>query len=72
MGAQTHSASRQEPAAGSPPAAPAAPHPFNFRLAVGLVGILVASLSSGLNDRVTDVALTDWRGIGFQRWPRHQ
>ncbi len=63
MDAQTLSASRQEDVAGSPPAAPTAPHPFNFRLMVGLIGILVASLSSGLNDRVTDVALTDWRGI---------
>jgi len=63
MDEQSLSASRQEHDSGPPPVAPTAPHPFNFRLAVGLVGILVASLSSGLNDRVTDVALTDWRGI---------
>jgi len=63
MGAQTLSTSRQESAAGSPPVARTESHPFDFRLAMGLVGILVASLSSGLNDRVTDVALTDWRGI---------
>jgi DHA2 family multidrug resistance protein len=63
MSAQILPASGQEHAASSIPAAPASPHPFNFRLAVGLVGILVASLCSGLNERVTDAALTDWRGI---------
>lgn len=40
-----------------------APHPFTLRLAIGLVGVLLASLSSGLNDRVTDVALPDVRGV---------
>ncbi len=40
-----------------------APHPFTPRLAIGLIGVLVASLASGLNDRVTDVALPDVRGI---------
>ncbi|MCX0501212.1 MFS transporter [Erwinia billingiae] len=48
------------------PAAPPAPHPFTLRLALGLVGVLIAALTSGLNDRVTDLALADVRAaIGF-------
>ncbi|MCW3604732.1 MFS transporter [Burkholderia cenocepacia] len=46
-----------------PTASPPAPHPFTPRLAIGLVGVLIAALSSGLNDRVTDIALVDLRGI---------
>lgn len=52
----------------SQPAAMPAPHPFTLRLALGLVGVLIAALSSGLNDRVTDLALADIRaaiGIDF-------
>ena len=53
------------------PAPPvAAPHPFNLRLAVGLVGVLIAALTSGLNDRVSDLALADIRaaiGISFDQ-----
>ena len=37
------------------------PHPFSLRLALGLVGVLMATLCSGLNDRVTDIALADIR-----------
>ncbi|MDU6410770.1 MAG: MFS transporter [Yersiniaceae bacterium] len=48
-------------AGSAPPAAPAA-QPFTGRLVVGLVGVLIAALSSGLNDRVTDIALSDVRG----------
>ncbi|MFM0700669.1 MFS transporter [Paraburkholderia sediminicola] len=44
-------------------ASPPATQPFNVRLAIGLVGVLIAALSSGLNDRVTDIALVDVRGI---------
>lgn len=46
------------------PATPAPPVPqaFTLRLVVGLIGILLASLCSGLNDRVTDIALADVRG----------
>lgn len=41
-------------------------HPFTLRLALGLVGVLIAALTSGLNDRVTDLALADVRAaIGF-------
>ena len=48
------------------PAAAPAPHPFTLRLALGLVGVLIAALTSGLNDRVTDLALADVRAaIGF-------
>ncbi|MEM6049166.1 MFS transporter [Erwinia sp. P7711] len=48
------------------PAAPPAPHPFTLRLALGLVGVLIAALTSGLNDRVTDLALADIRAaMGF-------
>ena len=43
-------------------AAPPMPQPFTFRLVMGLIGILIASLCSGLNDRVTDIALADVRG----------
>ena len=52
----------------SPPVAMPPPHPFTLRLALGLVGVLIAALSSGLNDRVTDLALADIRpalGIDF-------
>ena len=43
--------------------APPAPHPFGPRLAIGLVGVLIAALSSGLNDRVTTIVLPDLRGM---------
>lgn len=43
------------------PAAAPASHPFTVRLALGLVGVLIAALTSGLNDRVTDIALADIR-----------
>lgn len=52
----------------SQPAAMPPPHPFTLRLALALVGVLIAALSSGLNDRVTDLALADIRvalGIDF-------
>lgn len=38
------------------------PTPFTLRLVIGLLGVLIASLCSGLNDRVTDIALADVRG----------
>lgn len=50
------------------PTSPPAPHPFTLRLALGLVGVLIAALTSGLNDRVTDIALEDIRaalGISY-------
>lgn len=44
----------------------AAPQPFNLRLALGLVGILLASLMSGVGERVTQTVLTDVVGhFGF-------
>jgi len=52
------------------PAAPPAPHPFTLRLALGLVGVLIAALTSGLNDRVTTIALADIRaalGISYDQ-----
>lgn len=45
------------------PGGPPAPTPFNARLVVGLVGVLIAALTSGLNNRVTDLALVDVRGV---------
>ncbi|ORJ25773.1 MFS transporter [Rouxiella badensis] len=42
--------------------APPPPQPFTLRLVIGLIGILIASLFSGLNDRVSDIALADVRG----------
>ncbi|TWI52476.1 DHA2 family multidrug resistance protein [Pseudomonas duriflava] len=44
------------------PSAPV-PAPFGWRLAIGLIGVLIAALTSGLNDRVTDIALADVRGV---------
>jgi DHA2 family multidrug resistance protein len=38
------------------------PAPFTGRLALGLVGVLIAALTSGINDRVTDIALADLLG----------
>lgn len=49
----------------SPPSPPV-PAPFGWRLAIGLVGVLIAALTSGINDRVTDITLADLLGIyGF-------
>ncbi len=36
---------------------------FNFRLAVGLFGILLAAMMSGLNSRIPSLLLVDLRGI---------
>lgn len=50
------------------PAPAAAAQPFGFRIIIGLVGVLVAVLASGLNEMVTKVALADIRGalaIGY-------
>ena len=52
------------------PVAAPAPHAFTLRLALGLVGVLIAALTSGLNDRVTDIALADIRaalGISYDQ-----
>lgn len=52
------------------PAAAPVPHPFTLRLALGLIGVLIAALTSGLNDRVTDIALADIRaaiGISYDQ-----
>lgn len=38
------------------------PTPFNGRLILGLVGVLLAALTSGVNDRVTEIALIDLLG----------
>ncbi|VTP64849.1 Multidrug-efflux transporter 3 [Serratia rubidaea] len=43
------------------PAAAPPPHPFTLRLALGLVGVLIAALTSGLNDRISSLALADIR-----------
>ena len=53
-----------------PAAAAPTPHPFTLRLALGLVGVLIAALTSGLNDRVTDIALADIRaaiGVSYDQ-----
>lgn len=36
---------------------------FDGRLAVGLFGVLIAALTSGINDRVTDITLIDTLGV---------
>lgn len=38
-------------------------NPFTLRLALGLVGVLIVALISGINDRVTDISMADIRGI---------
>ncbi|UUC48146.1 MFS transporter [Pseudomonas citronellolis] len=47
--------------AAAQPARPAA-QPFGPRILVGMLGVLLASLSAGLNDKVTDLAMNDVRG----------
>lgn len=47
----------------SPTPAPPTPAPFGWRLAIGLVGVLIAALSSGINDRVTEITLIDTLGV---------
>lgn len=47
----------------SPPTSPPAPTPFGPRLIIGLVGVLLAALTSGINDRVTETALADILGV---------
>lgn len=50
----------QAPAASN--AGMSGPPPFTARLVTGLAGVLIVALCSGLNDRVTDIALADVRG----------
>jgi len=45
------------------PAAAPSPTPFDGRLAVGLFGVLIAALTSGINDRVTEITLIDSLGV---------
>ncbi|WP_290874262.1 MFS transporter [Aquabacterium sp.] len=53
------------PSSPSPPPPPPPP-PFNARLATGLLGILLAAMVSGLNNRVPGLAMPDIRGaLGF-------
>ncbi|MGV8919680.1 MAG: MFS transporter [Pseudomonas sp.] len=47
----------------SAPVAPPGPAPFGWRLALGLVGVLIAALTSGINDRVTEITLIDTLGV---------
>ena len=59
--------------AASKPAA-IAPPVFGPRIIIGLVGVLLAVLVSGLNEMVTKIALADIRGalfIGYDEgtWP---
>ncbi|MCF4998897.1 MFS transporter [Pseudomonas syringae] len=56
------------PLAPASPATVAAPQVFGARIIIGLVGVLLAVLVSGLNEMVTKVALADIRGalnIGY-------
>ena len=39
-----------------------AAQPFGTRIVVGLLGVLLASLTAGLNGHVTEIAMTDVRG----------
>jgi DHA2 family multidrug resistance protein len=57
------SAAAVTPAAAVPPGLT-----FDFRLAVGLLGILLAAMMAGLNSRVPSLALADVQGgLGFSR-----
>ncbi|BBP77171.1 MULTISPECIES: MFS transporter [Pseudomonas] len=47
----------------SPLPPPPAAVPFDRRLIIGLVGVLIAALTSGINDRVTELALADVLGV---------
>jgi MFS transporter, DHA2 family, multidrug resistance protein len=47
------------------PSAPPAPPVFGPRIVIGLLGMLLTSLAAGLNEHVTDVAMTDVRGALF-------
>lgn len=42
---------------------PPAPAPFGPRLAIGLIGVLLATMTAGINDRMTDIVLADILGI---------
>ena len=56
------------PIAAASPATAATPPVFGARIIIGLVGVLLAVLVSGLNEMVTKVALADIRGalnIGY-------
>lgn len=46
------------------PVVPVSPAPpaFGLRIAIGLLGMLLISLAAGLNEHVTEVAMTDVRG----------
>ncbi|WP_028240898.1 MFS transporter [Stutzerimonas azotifigens] len=58
-----HTAANATPASAGPLPAPApVPAPFGPRLALGLVGVLLATLTAGINDRIASVALADLRG----------
>ncbi|MDK2351770.1 MFS transporter [Pseudomonas paraeruginosa] len=52
------------PLAQATPSTPTAPvaQPFGARIVIGLLGVLLASLSAGLNGHVTEIAMTDVRG----------
>ena len=47
----------------SAPLPPSAPAPFGWRIARGLIGVRVAALTAGINDRVTDITVVDILGI---------
>jgi len=51
-------------ASATPPRGPAPPPPipFDFRLGVGLFGVLIAAMMAGLNNRVVGLCLPDIRG----------
>ncbi|MEC4593833.1 MFS transporter [Nitrospirillum amazonense] len=51
------------PAAAAPVVRPAGPAPFTPRIAASLAGVLIAVLVSGFNEHVTDIDLTDIRGV---------
>lgn len=54
--------------AGTPPGGPAQPPQFGLRLAMGLLGALIAAIVAGLNNRVPGLALADLQGeLGFAR-----
>jgi MFS transporter, DHA2 family, multidrug resistance protein len=67
---RTHIVNNPAPAQAAGPASampargpvPTAPIPFDFRLGVGLFGVLLAAMMAGLNNRVVSLCLPDIRG----------
>ncbi|GJG95069.1 MFS transporter [Cupriavidus pauculus] len=45
-----------------PPKAAAGPHPFNAQIFIGVLGVFVAAMMSGMNNRIGGLSLVDLKG----------